>query len=144
MLFIINIILDISLSLLNSLNILSNIFIFVTTFFFNSKLFKCNLFLIKYTNSCKKKRKYLIYSAIYFLTEKINFNIDVIQNKNIIENINKNKKFCSPFLTSSHYRDRLFKFLKKYMIYFKQGIFVSIRNKFIKAKKINYPFYETK
>lgn len=46
-----------------------------------------NLFLIKYTNSCKKKRKYLIYSAIYFLTEKINFNIDVIQNKNIIENI---------------------------------------------------------
>tara|TARA_Y100000816_G_scaffold245458_1_gene193453 strand:- start:969 stop:2021 length:1053 start_codon:yes stop_codon:yes gene_type:complete len=46
-----------------------------------------NLFSIKYTNSCKKKRKYLMYSAIYFLTEKINFNINVIQNKNIIENI---------------------------------------------------------
>ena len=28
-----------------------------------------------------------MYSAIYFLTEKINFNINVIQNKNIIENI---------------------------------------------------------
>ena len=28
-----------------------------------------------------------MYSAIYFLTEKINLNISVIQNKNIIENI---------------------------------------------------------
>lgn len=46
-----------------------------------------NLFSIKYTNSCKKKRKYLMYTSIYFLTEKINLNINVIQNKNIIENI---------------------------------------------------------
>ena len=46
-----------------------------------------NLFSIKYTNSCKKKRKYLMYSAIYLLTEKINLNIDVIENKKFIENI---------------------------------------------------------
>ena len=46
-----------------------------------------NLFTIKYTSSCKKKRKYLLYSAIYFLTEKINLEIKIIQNKNIIENI---------------------------------------------------------
>lgn len=92
----------------------------------------------------------------YKMNKKNSFHKN-FQNKNIIENINKNKKFCSPFLTSSHYRDKLFKFLKKYMIYFKQGIFVSIRNNeprivpmvyynyknkfyFKKNKKLNYQY----
>ena len=46
-----------------------------------------NLFSIKYTNSCKKKRKYLMYSAIYLLTEKIDTSISVIQNKQLVETV---------------------------------------------------------
>lgn len=49
-----------------------------------------NLFTIKYTNSCKRKRKYLIYFAICLLTENIDFNIPVISNKQILDNIISN------------------------------------------------------
>lgn len=46
-----------------------------------------NLFCIKFTSSCKKKRKYLIYAAIYFLTENINHTIPIIENKVVLDNI---------------------------------------------------------
>ena len=46
-----------------------------------------NLFCIRYTTACKKKRKYLLYTAINFLTEKINLEIKIIENKELIENI---------------------------------------------------------
>jgi hypothetical protein len=46
-----------------------------------------NLYCIKFTPGVKKKRKYLIYSAISFLTETIDFNIPLVDNKEFIENI---------------------------------------------------------
>ena len=46
-----------------------------------------NLFCIKYTSGCKRRRKYIIYLAISFLTESINLNIPLIENKQIIESI---------------------------------------------------------
>ena len=49
-----------------------------------------NLFSIRYTSSCKQKRKYLIYACISFLTEKINFDVPIIDKKNILENIVNN------------------------------------------------------
>ena len=49
-----------------------------------------NLFCIRYSSSCKNKRKYLIYACISFLTEKIDFDIPVIDKKNILENIVNN------------------------------------------------------
>ena len=47
------------------------------------------LFCIRYTNGCKRKRKYLIYFAISLITEKINDNIPIINDKSIVDNINK-------------------------------------------------------
>lgn len=44
-----------------------------------------NLYCIKYTPGSTRKRKYIIYSAISFLTENINFNIPLIENKQIID-----------------------------------------------------------
>jgi hypothetical protein len=52
-----------------------------------------NLFCIKYTTSASKKRKYLLYFATSMLTEKINTNIELIQDsdkpiiKSVITNI---------------------------------------------------------
>ena len=46
-----------------------------------------NLYCIKYTTGSKRKRKYIIYCAISFLTENINFNIPIIENKEITETI---------------------------------------------------------
>jgi hypothetical protein len=46
-----------------------------------------NLFSIKYTNGCKKKRKYIIYLAISLLTENVNFNIKLIENRKLTETI---------------------------------------------------------
>ena len=43
------------------------------------------LFKIKYTTSTKKKRKHLIYFAISLLTEKIDYNISITNNKDAIE-----------------------------------------------------------
>ena len=45
------------------------------------------IFSIKYTNSCKSKRKYLIYFAISLLTETINYNVKIINNQEYINNI---------------------------------------------------------
>ena len=54
-----------------------------------SKIIKSllNLYCIKFTPGVKKKRKYLIYSAISFLTETIDFTIPLVDNKEFIENI---------------------------------------------------------
>ena len=46
-----------------------------------------NLYCIKFNTGVKKRRKYLIYSAISFLTENINFDIPLIDNKEFVENI---------------------------------------------------------
>ena len=46
-----------------------------------------NLFCIKYIPTCNKRRKYILYSAIEFLTENINFDTPLIENKKLIENI---------------------------------------------------------
>ena len=52
-----------------------------------------NLFSMRYTSGCKKKRKYLIYFAISLITEKINDSIPIIKDKNIVDNINKKINF---------------------------------------------------
>ena len=46
-----------------------------------------NLFCIKYTTACKKRRKYILYFGINYLTESVNYNIPLFENKNLIENI---------------------------------------------------------
>ena len=48
-----------------------------------------DLFCIRYTNSCKTRRKYVIYFAISLLTETINYNIKLINNETYITNIIK-------------------------------------------------------
>lgn len=52
-----------------------------------SKIIKCllNLFCLRYKSGCKKKRKYILYFACNLLTEKIDINIPVINEKNKIE-----------------------------------------------------------
>ena len=47
------------------------------------------LFCIRYTSGAKRKRKYLIYFAISLLTEKFDSNVDIIQNKSVVDNITK-------------------------------------------------------
>ena len=47
-----------------------------------------DLFCIKYTSGSKKKRKYLIYFAISLLTESVDENVAIIENKTIVDNIN--------------------------------------------------------
>ena len=46
-----------------------------------------NLFTIKYTEGTPKRRKYLLYYTIELLTENVNLNIDILPDKNIIQNI---------------------------------------------------------
>ena len=50
-----------------------------------------NLFSIRFTSSCKQKRRYILYFAIELVTEKVNVNISMISSENsiIIKNINK-------------------------------------------------------
>jgi hypothetical protein len=48
-----------------------------------------DLFCIRYTSGAKRKRKYLIYFAISLITEKINDKIPIINDKSLIDNINK-------------------------------------------------------
>ena len=44
-----------------------------------------NLYCIKYSPGCKKRRKYIIYFAISILTENIDFNIPLIEDKKLVE-----------------------------------------------------------
>jgi hypothetical protein len=54
-----------------------------------TKIVQCllDIFCIKYTNSSKTKRKYIIYNAISLLTETINYNIKIINNEDMITSI---------------------------------------------------------
>ena len=56
---------------------------------FYNKIIKAllSLFCIKYTPNSNKKRKYIIYCAISFLTEDVNLNIPLVENKKFIESI---------------------------------------------------------
>ena len=47
------------------------------------------LFCIRYTSGAKKKRKYLLYFAISLLTYKFDSTIDIITNKEGVDNIIK-------------------------------------------------------
>jgi len=49
-----------------------------------------SLYCIKYTPGSKRKRKYIIYCAISFLTENINFNTPLIDNKQLVETVSNN------------------------------------------------------
>jgi hypothetical protein len=44
-----------------------------------------NLFCIKYSSGCKKRRKYILYFACNLLTEKVDISIPIIQEKQKIE-----------------------------------------------------------
>jgi hypothetical protein len=44
-----------------------------------------NLFCIKYTNACGKRRKYIIYYAISLITEQVNKRCEIINNKEILK-----------------------------------------------------------
>ena len=46
-----------------------------------------NLYCIKFNPGVKKRRKYLIYCAISCLTEDINFNIPIVENKEQVHNV---------------------------------------------------------
>jgi hypothetical protein len=62
-------------------NILSNQFINVLL----NSIFR--LFCIKYTTASCKKRRYLLYYAVALLTEPIQINIELMNNKTIIQNV---------------------------------------------------------
>lgn len=66
----------------------------------NTKMIKCEvtkkilkslfeLFSMRYTSGSKRKRKYLLYFAISILTEKINVNTTIIENKTTVDNVLK-------------------------------------------------------
>lgn len=48
-----------------------------------------DLFTIRYSSGTKRKRKYLLYFAISLLTETVNLSVDIIGNKNTVDNITK-------------------------------------------------------
>tara|TARA_B100001063_G_scaffold237435_1_gene258361 strand:- start:520 stop:1587 length:1068 start_codon:yes stop_codon:yes gene_type:complete len=47
------------------------------------------LFCIRYTSGSKRKRKYLIYFAVSVITEKFDDKINIIENKDLVDNITK-------------------------------------------------------
>lgn len=47
------------------------------------------LFTIRYTSGTKRKRKYLIYFAISLLTDTVNLDVNIIENKNTVDNVTK-------------------------------------------------------
>ena len=49
-----------------------------------------NLFSLKYSSSSKKKRKFILYSSIYFITNKFDFSTNIINDKNLLKNIINN------------------------------------------------------
>ena len=46
-----------------------------------------DLFCIRYTSSCKTRRKYIIYFAISLLSEQVNYNIKIITNDEHVNSI---------------------------------------------------------
>lgn len=49
-----------------------------------------DLFVIHYKPSVKKRRRYILYYAISNITETVNLNINMIDNKNIVEKVSNN------------------------------------------------------
>ena len=49
-----------------------------------------NLYCIKFAPSCKKKRKFLMYNAIFLLTEKIDTKIQIYSDEKTINNVKNN------------------------------------------------------
>ncbi len=47
------------------------------------------LFCVKYSTGTAKKRKYLIYFAVSVITEKFNDKINIIENKDMVDNVTK-------------------------------------------------------
>jgi len=45
------------------------------------------LFCIKYTEASNKKRRYILYYSISLLTEHVNINVDILPNRDILENV---------------------------------------------------------
>ena len=46
-----------------------------------------NIFSIKYTPAVKKRRRFLMYFVVGLLTEPVNYNIDIISNKDEIDSV---------------------------------------------------------
>ena len=44
-----------------------------------------SLFCIRYTNACGKRRKYMIYYAISLLTETVPLNIEIVQDRALLQ-----------------------------------------------------------
>lgn len=49
-----------------------------------------NIFCIRYTNGVKKRRRYIIYFAIALLTEKINMDVKIHNDDNVLNSMKKN------------------------------------------------------
>jgi len=45
-----------------------------------------NLFCIKYTNACGKRRKYLFYLAVALLTEMVDLSVEIIKDRGVVQN----------------------------------------------------------
>lgn len=54
-----------------------------------NRIIECllNLFTIRYTSGCKKRRKYLLYNSINVIIENINYNIEINSKKQNVETI---------------------------------------------------------
>ena len=46
-----------------------------------------NLFCIRFTSACKRRRRFIMYCAINFLTETVNLQMPLMENRNLIESI---------------------------------------------------------
>ena len=49
-----------------------------------------SLFILKFTKSTPKKRRFILYNCISILTENVNYNIPIINDKDIVVNIHNN------------------------------------------------------
>jgi hypothetical protein len=74
------------------------------------------LFCIRYTSGVKKKRKYLLYFAISLVTDTFDSTIDIIDNKETVDNITKKINFIYKEIKKNEQRpatDYLFNGLEK-------------------------------
>ena len=46
-----------------------------------------NLFTLKYTSTCNKSRRYILYTAVSILVDNVNFNINLVNDKVKVSNI---------------------------------------------------------
>ena len=45
------------------------------------------LFTLRYTTGCNKSRRYILYMAVSIITENVNFQFKLINNKNMISSV---------------------------------------------------------